>query len=131
MIAKMPLQQNTTMTHIPYIDGLKGLCGIWICLFHYLLAFAPFGFIAFLPSLRFFQTGNVASIKRQACIRYFRLMPPVLACTLFGLCQLGLLAKNIDASVAGARWGAVLCHGADALYRFDVLFRLVFSRHAQ
>lgn len=93
MIAKMPLQQNTTMTHIPYIDGLKGLCGIWICLFHYLLAFAPFGFIAFLPSLRFFQTGNVASIKRQACIRYFRLMPPVLACTLLACASSGCLQK--------------------------------------
>lgn len=113
-------QQNTTSTHILYIDGLKGLCGIWICLFHYLLALAPFGYIgwesgipqagqadyyfryfpysilsngsfplyvffgiiAFLPALRFFQSGNTESIKRQACIRYFRLMPPVLACTL-------------------------------------------------
>ena len=30
---------------IIYIDGLKGLCGIWVCLFHYLLAFASFGYI--------------------------------------------------------------------------------------
>lgn len=109
-------------SRIPYIDGLKGLCGIWVCLFHYLLAFAPFGYIgwesgiapemrsteyfrwfpysvlsnasfplyvffaliAFLPALRFFRTGNVESIRRQAVIRYFRLMPPVLACALCG-----------------------------------------------
>lgn len=113
-------QQSTTTARVRYIDGLKGLCGIWVCLFHYLLAFAPFGFIgwesgiaqaeqadyyfryfpysilsngsfplyvffgiiAFLPALRFFQTGNTESLKRQACIRYFRLMPPVLVCAL-------------------------------------------------
>lgn len=107
---------------IPYIDGLKGLCGIWVCLLHYLLAFAAFGYIgwesgvapemraveyfrwfpysilsngsfplhvffaliAFIPALRFFRTGNVENIQRQALIRYFRLMPPVLACALCG-----------------------------------------------
>ncbi len=30
---------------IKYIDGLKGICGIWICLFHYALAFFPAGYI--------------------------------------------------------------------------------------
>lgn len=105
---------------IIYIDGLKGLCGIWVCLFHYLLAFASFGYIGwesgvadadkaayyfryfpysiltngsfplyiffaligFIPALHFFQTGSADGIRRQAVMRYFRLMPPVLACTL-------------------------------------------------
>ncbi|WP_133245162.1 hypothetical protein [Victivallis vadensis] len=105
---------------IIYIDGLKGLCGIWVCLFHYLLAFASFGYIGwesgvadadkaayyfryfpysiltngsfplyiffaligFIPALHFFQTGSADGIRRQAVMRYFRLMPPVLACAL-------------------------------------------------
>ena len=36
----MAQARTGTSAHIAYIDGLKGLCGIWICLFHYLLAFA-------------------------------------------------------------------------------------------
>ncbi len=106
--------------HIEYIDGLKGVCGLWICLFHYLLAFASFGYIGwesgiadtakadyyfryfpysvltngsfplyiffaiigFIPALRYFRTGDEKGIKRQAVTRYFRLMPPVLACAL-------------------------------------------------
>lgn len=116
----MAQARTGTSAHIAYIDGLKGLCGIWICLFHYLLAFAAFGYIgwesgipqaeragyyfryfpysilsngsfplyvffaviAFLPALRFFQNGKAESVKRQAVIRYFRLMPPVLVCAL-------------------------------------------------
>ncbi len=31
--------------HIAYIDGLKGLCAVGVAVFHYLLAFAPFGYI--------------------------------------------------------------------------------------
>ncbi len=105
---------------IEAIDGLKGLCAIWLCLFHYLLAFASFGYIgwesgiayadraacyfryfpysiltngswplylffaliAFIPAFRYFQTADAEKIKRQAVIRYFRLMPPILACVL-------------------------------------------------
>lgn len=26
------------------LDGLKGLCGVWVVVFHFLLAFAPFGY---------------------------------------------------------------------------------------
>lgn len=45
---------------IDYIDGIKGLCGIWIVLFHYLLAFAPFGFI-----------GWCSGIKSSECFSYY------------------------------------------------------------
>ncbi len=31
--------------HITHIDGLKGICAIAVTVFHYLLAFAPFGYI--------------------------------------------------------------------------------------
>lgn len=106
---------------IKYIDGLKGVCGIWVCLFHYILAFFPAGYIgwgsgvadadkyaqyfahfpssilknasfalyvffaliAFIPALKFFQTHSEAPIRKQAVKRYFRLMPPALACSLF------------------------------------------------
>lgn len=139
----LPPQSNTS-AHIPYIDGLKGLCGLWICLFHYLLAFAPFGFIgwesgiplaeqkdyyfsyfpysilsngsfplhvffgiiAFLPASRFFQSGNAESIKRQACIRYFRLMPPVLACALLSYAVFacnGFFSQEVGA-LLGNNW---------------------------
>lgn len=30
---------------ISFIDGLKGLCGIWICIFHYILGFRCAGYI--------------------------------------------------------------------------------------
>lgn len=99
-----------------YVDGLKGICGIWIILFHYLLAFAIFGYvgfecgvadvdkydyyfqyfpysiisnsscalyiffaiIAFLPAQHHFRNRDEGWIKRQAVVRYFRLMPPIL-----------------------------------------------------
>ncbi len=125
-----------------YIDGLKSICGMWIILFHYLLAFAGFGFvgfscgvaeadkydyffqyfpysiisnsscalhlffaiIAFLPAMHFFQNNNREWIQRQALIRYFRLMPPVLlivvvtyiifACNGFSNQELGALLGN-------------------------------------
>ena len=31
--------------HIQYIDALKGISGIWVTVFHYVLAFMPFGYI--------------------------------------------------------------------------------------
>lgn len=29
------------------LDGLKGLCGVWVVIFHFLLAFAPFGYTGY------------------------------------------------------------------------------------
>ena len=49
---------------IIYIDGLKGLCGIWVCLFHYLLAFASFGYIGW-------ESGVADADKAAYYFRYF------------------------------------------------------------
>ncbi len=105
---------------LDYIDGIKGLCGVWVCIFHYILAFFPagyvgwecgvpeaerfsryfenfpvsilknasfplyvfFGLVAFIPALVFFQNHDDGAVRRSALKRYFRLMPPVLACVL-------------------------------------------------
>lgn len=144
--------------HFAYLDGLKGICGIWIILFHYLLAFAIFGYvgfecgiadadkydyyfkyfpysiisnsscalylffamIAFFPALHYFQNNNREWVQRQAVVRYFRLMPPILAVVLLSygiyVCngfynqELGALLNNTwdkfyyteDLSLAGA-----------------------------
>lgn len=110
------------MKRLAYIDGLKGVCALWVCFFHYILAFYPYGFIgwgsdvppekalyvyynafpfsvlsnasyplyiffaliSFIPTYNFFQTRKSVFFHHQIYKRYFRLMPPVLACTLIG-----------------------------------------------
>ena len=49
---------------IESIDGLKGLCGIWIVIFHYLLAYAAFGYIGW-------ESGVAASDRTEWYFRYF------------------------------------------------------------
>ena len=46
------------------VDGLKGLCGIWIVLFHYLLAYAAFGYIGW-------QSGVAANDRAECYFNYF------------------------------------------------------------
>ena len=150
---------------IEYIDGLKGLCGIWVCLYHYIVAFFPAGFIgwgsgiadsekcaayfgnfpvsivknasfplyvffalvAFIPALNYFRSGSDAGIRRQAVKRYFRLMPPVLACALFGYAVWasgGMFNRELAADVA--------CNWDRAFYTADLslagaLFNGVFD----
>lgn len=49
---------------IKYIDGLKGLCGIWICVFHYILAFIPLGYIGW-------QSGVADENRASVYFHYF------------------------------------------------------------
>ena len=51
-------------TRIESIDGLKGLCGIWIVIFHYLLAYAAFGYIGW-------ESGVAAPDRAEWYFRYF------------------------------------------------------------
>lgn len=129
---------------IKFIDGLKGLCGIWVCVLHYILAFFPAGFvgwqcgiaesaqkthyfenfplsivknssfalyiffalIAFIPALKFFKTGEESGIRRQALKRYFRLMPPTLACVLlaYAVYSCGAMFNQELAESTGSHW---------------------------
>lgn len=49
---------------IESIDGVKGLCGIWVVLAHYLMAFAGFGFIGF-------ECGIAPADKAEYYFQYF------------------------------------------------------------
>ena len=51
-------------SRIEAIDGLKGLCGIWVVVFHYLLAYASFGYIGW-------QSGVAAADRSECYFRYF------------------------------------------------------------
>lgn len=42
-----------------------------------------YAMIAYIPAIKIFRDGNTLFIERQALVRYFRLMPPVLATALF------------------------------------------------
>ena len=49
---------------IESIDGLKGICGIWVVVFHYLLAYASFGYIGW-------ESGVAAADRSEYYFRYF------------------------------------------------------------
>lgn len=130
--------------HIPYIDALKGISGIWVTVFHYVLAFMPFGYVgwecgvadsdksefyfssfpfsiftnssyplytffaivSFTLASVYFKSGNGEFIKKQAVKRYFRLMPPVLACTLicYAVAACGLMFNAQLGELAPSNW---------------------------
>lgn len=52
-------------SRIEAVDGVKGICGIWVVIFHYLLAYASFGYIGW--------ESGVAAADRTGC--YFRYFP--------------------------------------------------------
>lgn len=51
-------------TRIESVDGLKGLCGIWVVVFHYLLAYAAFGYIGW-------ESGVAVADRAECYFRYF------------------------------------------------------------
>ncbi len=129
------------------IDALKGISGIWICLFHYILAFMPLGYVgwecgvaeadkkafyfeyfpfsilangsfplyvffalaSFITATVYFKNRDEGSIKKQGIKRYFRLMPPVLACTLicYTLAVDGLMFNKELGALAPSNWAGV------------------------
>ena len=132
---------------IQYIDAIKGISGIWVTFFHYVLAFFPIGYvgwgsgvgdsdraarffsafpvsaftnssfplytffalISFTLAAAYFGGGSGESVKRQAVKRYFRLMPPVLACTMicYALLACGLMFNARLGELAPSEWSSV------------------------
>lgn len=56
--------QTACGPRILFIDGLKGLCGIFVTIFHYILAFAAFGYIGW-------SSGIPDAEKASFYLRYF------------------------------------------------------------
>lgn len=131
---------------IQYIDAIKGISGIWVALFHYVLAFFPVGYvgwgsgvedsdraaryfsefpasaftnssfplytffalISFTLATAHFGGGNGEPVRRQAVKRYFRLMPPVFACTMicYALVAGGLMFNARLGELAPSEWSS-------------------------
>ncbi len=131
---------------IQYIGAIKGISGIWVAFFHYVLAFFPVGYVGWgsgvadsdraaryfsaFPASAFanssfplytffalvsftlaaahFRGGRGESVRRQAVKRYFRLMPPVLACTMicYALVAGGLMFNARLGELAPSGWSS-------------------------
>lgn len=131
---------------IQYIDAIKGISGIWVAFFHYVLAFFPVGYvgwgsgvedsdraaryfsefpasaftnssfplytffalISFTLATAHFGGGNGEPVRRQAVKRYFRLMPPVFACTMicYALVAGGLMFNARLGELAPSEWSS-------------------------
>ena len=141
------MRTSTVKRRIQYIDAIKGISGIWVTFFHYVLAFFPIGYvgwgsgvgdsdraarffsafpvsaftnssfplytffalISFTLAAAYFGGGSGESVKRQAVKRYFRLMPPVLACTMicYALLACGLMFNARLGELAPSEWSSV------------------------
>lgn len=178
------MRTSTVKRRIQYIDAIKGISGIWVTFFHYVLAFFPIGYvgwgsgvgdsdraarffsafpvsaftnssfplytffalISFTLAAAYFGGGSGESVKRQAVKRYFRLMPPVLACTMICYALLACRA-DVQRETRGARavgvvvgilreWGVLFVRPRfGALYcvclwrRLLLQHTLVYERH--
>lgn len=140
---------------IQYIDAIKGISGIWVAFFHYVLAFFPVGYvgwgsgvedsdraaryfsefpasaftnssfplytffalISFTLATAHFGGGNGEPVRRQAVKRYFRLMPPVFACTMicYALVAGGLMFNARLGELAPSEWSSAF-YGNEASF---------------